>query len=143
MNAEPLLKIKEHILAEPRRINMDYIVLNREYGHWWYGNFPECGTVACIAGWGRILFDPNWRSNLPELLGSMDFTQRLLGIDKDSGNRLFLDADWPLEFQDKLDRAKRAVECAEVVEMLDAALAEYAAVVGARIDHFIATDGRE
>jgi len=56
MNVELLLKVKQHILAEPRRLDMGEWLLQGEPGEILCGStFPECGTIGCISGWAEIL----------------------------------------------------------------------------------------
>lgn len=45
MNVELLQRIKQAILAEPRRLNMEVFFYESE----------ECGTIMCIAGWACAL----------------------------------------------------------------------------------------
>src|ERR1700726_2874983 len=54
LNVALAMKVKKHILAEPKRLNMSF----------WMGNVtgdidaPPCGTQACIAGWACLLSVP-------------------------------------------------------------------------------------
>jgi hypothetical protein len=52
MNVELLLKVKQAILDEPARLNMDNFLKSSDYYH---DQEPACGTVGCIAGWAVII----------------------------------------------------------------------------------------
>lgn len=60
-----LRKIQRHILAEPRRLYMNWFVKTGAPGEVFrsdVGNdqiMPDCGTAACIAGWANILTHGN------------------------------------------------------------------------------------
>jgi hypothetical protein len=52
INVELLTRVRDHILAEPKRISMSgfgHTARKPEPGG------PACGTVACIAGWAVML----------------------------------------------------------------------------------------
>lgn len=114
MNVELLQKVKEKILAEPTAVNMD---------DWCFSsNKTPCGTVACIAGWACVLSEvkDHFRDEAPIFL-------KLNRIN--SGN-LFYISQWPEELYEKLIKQVPGTP-------------EYAAIVAARIDRFIETDGAE
>lgn len=90
INVELLNKVKRHILENPRRLNMNYVIARKgekevqlhpsNFSRRW----PSCGTVGCIAGWTVLLKD------------GMDFAgdaqsraQELLGITSSQANELF------------------------------------------------------
>ena len=75
VNVELLQRIKQHILQEPKRLQMN-IWRNRFSGT----NAPSCGTIACIAGWAVELGDPNML--LPERT-VLDRALELLGLTND------------------------------------------------------------
>lgn len=88
----------------------------------------DCGTTACIAGWACKIsgVDVSEASHK-----SMFEGQRLIGLSSEERGRLFCENWWPEQFRLQFGpehpagckaRAKAAV---------------------ARIDHFIATDGKE
>lgn len=78
-----------------------------------------CGTVACIGGWA-LLLAPKSPGLIP--------VRTLLDIDKSEASKLFF--NWPLELLFALNRYSHGTP-------------EYAAIVAARIDRFIETDGAE
>lgn len=126
MNKELLLKIKEQILKEPTRFYM---------GDWNY----NCGTAHCIGGWASVLSGRTPLSAIESFRGGTSEQQiaaELLRLDYTTASALFHVSSWPPTFknayyviEDKDDRTNR-----------NQALAEVAAQ---RIDHFIATEGRE
>lgn len=83
--AKLLGKIKQIILAEPKRVNMEAFIsaLNGE-ALWSQGarrKQPACGTIGCIAGWGAILLRPkNVTANRLDLLAS-SVMSNLIGWD--------------------------------------------------------------
>ena len=146
MNIELLQRIKAHVLEEPKRIYMgdwNYrIDAGEEYeieGATLVG--PACGTVACICGWAIQLSDAEL-NDADSARGQGPTGKRLLDLsgspwypEKDSdefsqAQRLFHEICWPEEFRARLQNAPVQSQ-------------EYAQVVADRIDHFIATDGRE
>lgn len=131
MNVEMLLKIKAHILEEPKRVNMDVFrirkndmecatqpndLLEKHVDSW-----PACGTVGCIAAWALMLdgMEEWWRCS------PADWAARLLDL---TNRRLFFVEHWPTHLVLKLDRCKGGTRA-------------YANVVALAIDDFIATDG--
>jgi hypothetical protein len=119
MNVELLQRIKAHILEDPRRVGMSNWIRRRSPRE----GGPSCGTVACIAGWAYILSE----RQVPPF-----YTQvtRLLGLDSQQGQRLFFELYWPSKFYAQIQTCQQGA-------------AEYAQTVADRIDHFIATEGRE
>lgn len=99
---------------------------------------PNCGTAACIAGWAVSIdfFERNKKKVQPsEVVKRVTInrcsTAQILDISIEQGERLFFSQNWPAPWTcphkqfDQLppeERAKAAV---------------------ARIEHFIATEGRE
>jgi hypothetical protein len=64
LNVALLKKVKKHILAEPKRINMNTWGRDSDEGE----PQPACGTVGCIAGWIVFLSKPKskwdfWKSS--------------------------------------------------------------------------------
>lgn len=116
MNVELLRKVKDHILAEPRRLDMCVVIKFRS------GSIfdPPCGTVGCIAGWANYL---EGRSR-----GGMQDAARSLGLGEE-WQWLFFLAYWPENFCTRYVNAKTATTRAEVT--------------AERIEHFIKTEGRE
>jgi hypothetical protein len=66
MNVKLLRKIQKHILEEPRRLDMD-VVLVKDIDPASWRDAPPCGTVGCIAGWACALSGKR--------LGSLDKAQ--------------------------------------------------------------------
>jgi hypothetical protein len=117
MNIELLERIKNHILEEPKRINMYCWVKSVEY------DGPLCGTAACIAGWAFLLADKVSLGYVNEEATS------LLWLNPDQSVRLFYVDNWPDRFR--------------VLDRVPPGTSAYAQVVARRIEHFIDTEGRE
>jgi hypothetical protein len=72
MNTELLLKVKEEILAEPRKLHMDTWLWDaRDFLEVDGEGVPEermppCKTVGCIAGWAVAVSDPRPPSEVAE-----------------------------------------------------------------------------
>jgi hypothetical protein len=136
VNTRLLRRVQKHILAEPRRLNMDCLLdsvsVERKTN-------PPCGTVGCIAGWAAFLTQGAAAHVSSESwLGAQD----ALALTSEQALRLFVepkyavekslyygDETWPLKFARKYLSAKTARQRAKVT--------------AARIDHFIATKGAE
>jgi hypothetical protein len=118
MNIELLQRVKTHILEEPRRLSMNawFYNVNPEQG----GN-PPCETVGCIAGWADFLKHGVVIGN--EQIGSS------LELTGDQRKRLFYAHYWPEPFWTRY--------------IYSTSKEENAKVTADRIDHFIATEGRE
>jgi hypothetical protein len=152
MNVELLEKVKQHILEEPRRYNQQHWIgvgeteIRKRFGK--VGDLPPCGTMACIAGWTCILAGVDLKG--VDLFSISDKAEELLGINCIQADRLFssvaedalvdeemdedeyqeyFSGDWPYGFAKDYVLAKTAEDRAKVAV--------------ARIDHFIATDGKE
>lgn len=132
MNVKLLRKIKQRILRKPNRFDMNHwFSRTRKY----YGFteqlseathnpkefIEECGTAACIAGWACILGEGSF------MFSCEDEARRLLNLTFHQSQRLFLEQGWPAEFRASSSESneQRAMRAAK------------------RIDHFIATNGRE
>lgn len=99
MNKELLLKVKQHILEEPKRLNMHnwierYTVPEVEQSKY----LPSCGTVGCIAGWSFLL---GIDSTASEMTFNFTKTLDLLDIDELQAENLFYVEHWPNEFYNK------------------------------------------
>jgi hypothetical protein len=106
-----LQAVKQHILEEPRRLNMFVwgIKTNPELAKQ-FQHLPPCGTVGCIAGWTLLLFGPpieeltEFRNDDGsfELGGSriVDQAANLLELDPWEANDLFHVNNWPEPFKD-------------------------------------------
>jgi hypothetical protein len=141
VNTELLLKVKAHILEEPKRVYMDnWRVECAPGGNVWVWASsnkgealliaPSCGTIGCISGWMYMLAPEEKKLNWTDGLFSGAERHDLLEVDLVTGQRLFYSANWPDEFQDRL----RGAELQSLA---------YAQVVADRIDRFIETEGRE
>lgn len=114
MNVELLGKIKDLILAEPEKLNMD---------HW--TPVERCGTACCIAGWACVLGGVT----RTRAIYTADTARELLGLNFEDSQRLFFPDGWPKQFTPEEDDFEYNVITAEQAAN--------------RIDHFIATEGRE
>lgn len=123
MNTKLLRKIAKVIQEKPREFGMKYWHKRRGlYATGFLDSLPEgkeiaCGTTHCIAGWAQLLSPSADRSAWVR-----DDAQRLLGLTGDQAERLFLAEEWPRGFGGQRCSAAKAA---------------------ARIEHFIATGGRE
>jgi len=132
MNVKLLRKIQEHILAEPRRFRMSgysfvsapgTIVGPSEYCGDIRQVVPECGTMACIAGWATGL-DGGDIAN-----AGADTGAQHLQLPELVADRLFFMSQWPEKFSEAYRSATT--------------VAAKAQIAAERIDHFIATEGAE
>lgn len=86
-------------------------------------HIEACGTTACIAGWACILTESEVNvSTDTEILAMIQ-----LGLTNEEARKLFFESYWPRQFRkaDIFAEEDRAQEAAK------------------RIDHFIATNGKE
>jgi hypothetical protein len=121
MNVELLLKVKQHILEEPRRLDMLHgLFVNPE---------SPCGIVGCIAGWtamisGELKHEIVQKGGLSwGIVCKLAWQQ--LDINEDQCNSLFYVQYWPEPFRSRwYEHRTNREEAKLVVE---------------RIDHFIAT----
>lgn len=127
MNVELLEKVKEAILEEPLRIDMNT----------WANEDKSvpCGTVGCIYGWGQAITTKLRGKELWEQIKRKFATitatlDNPFDISTVQASRLYYEYNWPSEYRDKLLDFEPQTP-------------EYAQVVADRIDHFIATEGRE
>jgi hypothetical protein len=135
MNVELLEKVKEHILLKPRTFIMGSFIetIGEVPGRTTFYNdagdiikFDKCGTAACIAGWATILHE---KTNQIPYGKIQDRAKSILGITESQSNRLFYDTFWPKDFYNRYLTAKSQKQRAQVA--------------AERIDHFIATHGKE
>ncbi len=113
MNVELLRKIQAHNTEHPEQLDMAC------------GAIPDsCGTAGCIAGLAVLLAGLNARDKWDLIKGVATRALELRWLQADV---LFYASRWPKQFT--LSPAARR--------------AEYAAIVNARIDHFIETGGAE
>jgi hypothetical protein len=131
MNVERMLEtldlIDRHTAAGTGRVDMD---------NWCEDPEPECGTIACLAGWvmtaeeRRALLKPwHLRTEEDRKVNAEVIGWERFGIDEEQGDRLFFVGGWPDAFVDAYEDAETPVERARVLRE--------------RVEHFIATDGEE
>lgn len=152
-----LRRIQKTILLKYRQLNME---------EWWLKHNGEdqtvgpgcdlaptdklspvnnCKTSACLAGWGMALY--------PKEVTNRSFGhtagRKILGLTAKQADRLFYDYNWPAPWY---DLSAETIFDATLGTYGDYApnpafapirTKKYAKLVSARIDHFIATDGRE
>ena len=125
MNTELLLNIRGRILSEPEHFQME---------NW--SQITPCGAACCIAGWAFVL--SSYSKDTPvsvvaEQLAYSGLNQIVasdeLDLDYQQSQRLFHVEQWPKDF---------------VLMWIGSSSDAQRALIGSRrIDHFIATDGRE
>lgn len=108
LNTELLLKVKQHILAEPARLRMDLWLkrglpgtemhtMNPGYDEPDAFKLPSCGIVGCIAGWTAVLYAPE-DANPESYYVRAENAEELLGINSDiEPFNLFYVDHWPSE----------------------------------------------
>lgn len=120
MNVELLQKVKEKLFAEPTAVSMNT----------WLRSPADtpCGTIGCIAGWAYMLAggDPEPK----DIETIVEYAVTKLDTKRKKNECLFYASDWPSDLRRALDQ-----QCPGTPE--------YAAIVAARIDRFIETDGAE
>lgn len=93
----------DHILEEPKRIDMCDWVLHKEQID--KRRLPECGTVACFAGW-TVALNNKW--DYDRLMTNRGFISEIarsaLGLTYSQSLTLF--SSWPAIWLDKLDKHK-------------------------------------
>lgn len=118
MNKELLNRISEHILEEPRRLNMNYLFRRVEPNSI---DAPKCGTVGCIAGWACLLSNVD----MEDTNDLWDTARDLLGLTMEESERLFSEPDiaiynsgeqacWPYSLAEEYEDADTPKERAEV-----------------------------
>lgn len=122
MNVKLLRKIAKVIQERPREFDMRWLHVKNNALGWDEPAEMDCGTAHCICGWAAVIKNnPNLQNNV---IGYEAF-----GILPAQANRLFFVGGWPSALRERYKKAK-----------LDRTRARIAA---ARIEHFIATEGRE
>jgi hypothetical protein len=116
MNTELLLKVKEEILTEPRKIYMDTWLWDAREVAVPEERIPPCETVGCIAGWAVAVSDPRPPSEVADEnrrnfhLNVAGRAQSLLGL---KSRKLFYHDEeaggwgsdhWPEEFTARLEK---------------------------------------
>ena len=130
MNTKLLRKIQNHILAEPKRLDMGIFIVRKENHRklevQLLHDYPKCGTVGCIAGWAVTL---STKEKVP--YGKIQArAAALLDITEPQAERLFYETFWPAKFQEQLENSDEQTRA-------------HARATSARIDHFIKTKGVE
>jgi hypothetical protein len=125
LNVKLLRRIQQHILEEPRRLDMGNWKSTRTDGPC----APPCGTVACIAGWALVLSGKsipefeNIAHDAAELIGVQHTQSGDVNVDEDcQAGKLFLRFEWPepfvSQFADATDISQRAQITANRIEHL-------------------------
>lgn len=129
MNIKLLKKIITRLrrMRHPQHFNMDF-----------YGEKNACGTTACIAGHALLLegyrctgWDTFVIDSLADPVNPATEAEERLDLTTNEADRLFYVGNWPKEF-----KAARNGRAAKHVY-------NDPKIAAARIEHFIATDGRE
>src|SRR5579871_4839038 len=122
--ARLLRKVAKHILAEPRRYDQDVWRLKGRPGERCWasdGEYPACGTVACIGGWINTLTHARG-----DAVYNTDRACSQIGVSHEGMDRLFgTFDDWPKRYARAYENAKTQ--------------AGKARVAARRIEHFIKT----
>jgi hypothetical protein len=128
LNVKLLRKVKEHILAEPNRLQMGEWIERSEPGGFVYDydaevTVPACGTTACIAGWTCLLgkgmeFDARGPFRISAE------ANKLLGVTEEDTSDLFYVDQWPREIGERFEESRD--------------VHERASLAARRIDQFIA-----
>lgn len=154
-----LKEVAEHILEEPKRLDMDNFgigydeVTEADRPH----DVPACRTQACIGGWGILLNKPKIWKEMVLAADSIETTlghhyagsdvaavaRKILGLTKAQGQRLFFFTGWSWGREgggnDGLGWPKKF----EVAYYKAVGAKTRAKVTNERILHFIATNGAE
>lgn len=149
MNKERLEQVKQLILDEPKRLDMDVIGVRAQV---WFNDKkerPRCGTVGCIAGWGALvaLGEGTWQAMTPDeraLRMSWGNGQDALELTDEEAGRLFREPKIALSPREVV-RYQGYVWPKDLArEHEDAKTPEQRANVTARrIDRFNETEGKE
>lgn len=117
-------KLNAYILANPKKVLMNYFQLDTKFVSPNLIGELDCGTVGCIAGSAEFLANGSWTSNAP-----VDATV-LLGITHEEGEDLFY---FPWQLSNKTRYRRYAKQIKDLTPGTDA----YAAVVAAALQHCI------
>jgi hypothetical protein len=140
MNVKLLRKVKRHILAEPKRLDMDFVASEIIAGP----RAPRCGTVGCIAGWSALLASPVIPATVAGRLALMgwDSGKKALELTESEVNRLF-NEPWLVYGPRKRDGAVGWPEKFAKAYLGAKTPRQRAGITARRIEHFIKTKGRE
>jgi hypothetical protein len=140
MNIKLLRKVAKHFLAQPKRLNMDFIAKEIVRGP----DAPKCGTVGCIAGWSSLLANRVIPPSIEGNLCLMDWGtgQKALQL-TDRQSRILFNEPW-LVYGPRMRTGEMGWPIAFAKRYLEAKTARQRAKVTAeRIEHFIRTRGKE
>lgn len=141
INKKLLRKVMAHIKAEPRRLDMAFLLeqTDKEYAAE-DKSLPPCGTVGCIAGWACIL--DLKRFNAEDIaFNGWERGKKRLNLNEDQAHRLFSSpGDW--EYSNGNEGRKWPEAFANRYNKAKTARGRMNATV-ARIEHFLKTNGKE
>lgn len=128
MNVRRLKQVAKDILNHPAQVNMnDWFSCKSEDSSQVHDNvstamalnghnpFKDCGTMACIAGWGMARYKDEAKKSLHNLYTEKDTGQAIFDLDYNESNALFLPSYWPMEYYDQYHAAKTGKGRARVV----------------------------
>jgi len=105
---EALQKVKEQILSEPQKFDMGQ----------WVNIHPECGTVACIAGWLVLnkfgVEEFRRMANEPGGISVKQEADKIIGC---NGGRLFYTCAWPEYLKDEYESKEGEYELVGKAEL--------------------------
>jgi hypothetical protein len=131
INVRLLREVAKHVVGDPKRLVMD-IYLWREKDvpdnrfPAWKPQFPECGTIGCIAGW-VVTLSRKIKVPYQQVRKQAGF---LLRVNSEQACNLFFPSCWPEKFSRQLLKHNPQTK-------------RYAEITAKRIEHFIATNGAE
>jgi len=166
MNVKLLRRVAQTIVRRYKQIDMNHWFDPRE-------GAGRCNTTACIAGWAETLshekefkgtvkprqvaklFNKDFGRFMNRRSRLMSYTVELSNREKEKvrrsaikrleltraqAKRLFFSDQWPEQFADDCGRLRASIDA---TDRLSPGTPEYAKRVAERIEHFIATKGRE
>lgn len=126
MNVKLLRKIAKVIQNKPWEFDMQFWhrdPITRKFWGTPTKAAKACGTTHCFAGWAHLL-----DGRFPRT-ATIDAATQILALTEEQRYRLFFSDNWPEEFCEGFtDNGEQLIS---------------ARVAAARIEHFIATEGRE
>lgn len=134
---EKLRVIKNHILEEPKRLDMYDWQVNTKFIAETLR--PSCGSVGCIAFWAQSLFPLN-PSN--PTCGILDKARIVLELTSRESCLLFYSNDWPDEYAYSYQLLRAQLYTTNTVISLFV-LKQLAKITADRIDFFILTNGTD
>ena len=144
LNKKILLKVRDHILEDPRRLQMgDWLNTGLTPGTEFYGDIlqlvPDCGTIGCIAGWISFFYPEDDTEYYHYTRGHAERAIEAIGINKDSEIR-FRGIASDLFY---VDQWQEINEKAYEVALANKDIKGMAHAAAAQIDWFIAEYGEE